>query len=150
MTILISSVMEVILDDGLQCPCVTTEMAKSACGVYNSTESTELCVSRTNYLYSVLFMTAPAVVLFLLASLGSYKWEGCVGYCCVKPEAPCVTCRCFCHGFLIALLAPISWIAAAFVDGNFYACASTPLPYNLPHAICSKVSCCLQANLFPT
>jgi len=37
--------MEVILDDGLQCPCVTTEMAKSACGVYNSTESTELCVS---------------------------------------------------------------------------------------------------------
>jgi len=47
----------------------------------------------------------------------------------------------FVKTFAMATIAPITWVAVAFLDGQFYACASTPLPYYLTSTNGTQMSC---------
>ena len=124
--------------------------------------STLYCVSETNALLSFMFMSMPAIILFALVAVISTKWKSLVGLCCCcskvalsrfnhqqERDARNVngkTCRDSCiddwpsrfsmsccgRSVMVPLLATATWLVAAFLDGRYFACFYTPLPYDLP------------------
>ncbi|XP_067840809.1 calcium homeostasis modulator protein 6-like [Heptranchias perlo] len=81
-----------------------------------------------NFSYSMVFLFVPALVLFLLGYFISIRtWKLCTG-CCINQAKLCSK-RILCRGIKIfvqitvgALVAPITWISVALLNGTFYEC----------------------------
>lgn len=146
------AVMTIIVEEILNrtvyyCPCV--ELSELNCGVVlssNSANSSAACTFLTNRYYGLSFIIAPTIALFLLMSASSPKlWKTWTGCCKKNVDAK----RPFqmiiwtlSEIFGRALIAPITWLCFALLDGKYYACASTPLPY--PVDISSTYKSCSE------
>ncbi|KAJ8289492.1 hypothetical protein GJAV_G00001910 [Gymnothorax javanicus] len=84
-----------------------------------------------NLSYGTVFLLVPALALLVLGLILSSKtWELFTGLC-FRERTPC-TVQCSCAHvkglwqiFAFALVAPLSWIAVALLNGIFYECART-------------------------
>ncbi|XP_045901279.1 calcium homeostasis modulator protein 6-like [Micropterus dolomieu] len=84
-----------------------------------------------NFLYGMVFMLVPALVLLLLGYILSKKtWKTLTGLCQNRAKL-CIWRRLTATGMALfqisitALVAPSSWIAVALLNGNYYECAIT-------------------------
>ncbi|XP_078068800.1 calcium homeostasis modulator protein 6-like [Mustelus asterias] len=108
-----------------------------------------------NFAYSMVFLFIPALVLFLLGYFISNRtWKLCTG-CCINQARHCPK-RILCRGIKIfvqitmrALVAPITWISVALLNGTFYECGMSGY-YNehVLKTICNNKSIDCQSSLF--
>ena len=82
-------------------------------------------------------------------SFNQIVWKeitGCCRNCQLKSNEECfVKCKVKCTSFLrmfgFALIAPSIWLVGSFLDGDYFACAHTDLPYKLKvNETCQTVS----------
>ncbi|XP_072355536.1 calcium homeostasis modulator protein 5-like [Scyliorhinus torazame] len=108
-----------------------------------------------NFAYSMVFLFIPALVLFLLGYFISNRtWKLCTG-CCINQARHCPK-RILCRGIKIfvqitvgALVAPITWISVALLNGTFYECGmSGYYSEHLLKAICNNKPNDCQSNLY--
>ncbi|XP_044531351.1 calcium homeostasis modulator protein 6-like [Gracilinanus agilis] len=96
------------------------------------------CSATWNLPYSITFFLLPALILFslgcVLSSQAGKLVTGCCaqdpgdehnGSCCQTKRQPCKKVAKWCRIFLIAAVAPVTWIAVAFLGGDFFACAAS-------------------------
>ncbi|XP_043972134.1 calcium homeostasis modulator protein 6 [Gambusia affinis] len=84
-----------------------------------------------NFLYGLVFLLVPALALLLLGYILSKKmwilftglWHNKAKLCCWKNLA--AACTAFIQISSTALVAPLSWLAVALLNGNYYECAMT-------------------------
>ncbi|XP_041043256.1 calcium homeostasis modulator protein 6-like [Carcharodon carcharias] len=108
-----------------------------------------------NFAYSMVFLFVPALVLFLLGYFISNRtWKLCTGCCIIQAKQ--YSKRILCRGLKIfvqittgALVAPITWISVALLNGTFYECGMSGY-YNehFLKTICNNKSNDCQSNLF--
>ncbi|NXW05080.1 CAHM6 protein, partial [Fregetta grallaria] len=90
------------------------------------------CNSR-NMLYGSVFLIAPAFILLLLGYMVNARtWRLLTGSCLAENRGscnPCGTCARYCCVLVPvtarALVAPLTWIAAALLRASFYECAAS-------------------------
>lgn len=93
--------------------------------------------SSWNFAYGTVFLLAPALVLLVLGYILSNKtWKMFTGLCLRKPTQVrlkniCVFFKVFLQITTTAMVAPISWIAVALLNGNYFECARTGLNVTL-------------------
>ncbi|CAK8695824.1 unnamed protein product [Clavelina lepadiformis] len=107
-----------------KCPCIS---------------KSELDAGHTNYWYGMAYFFAPAVVLFLIGiilHLDTWKW---LTGCCrrlhhsvnfSRKDHSIAACLSMSKVMGVALLLSSAWVSVSLLDGDFMACALTPLPYN--------------------
>ncbi|MEE6476087.1 hypothetical protein FKM82_010967 [Ascaphus truei] len=87
-----------------------------------------------NFMYSLVFLLVPALILFLLGYLLNIRmWRlltGCCtsNNCCHRLCGAGLHCRClwmFWQLTYVSALAPLTWIALALLNGGYYQCAVT-------------------------
>ncbi|KAJ8411516.1 hypothetical protein AAFF_G00163240 [Aldrovandia affinis] len=87
--------------------------------------------SSWNFAYGTVFLLVPALALLALGYALNIKiWKMCTGICMCKPNpCSCENCWVFFIKFMkittSALVAPVSWIAVALLDGNYFECTMT-------------------------
>lgn len=88
------------------------------------------CNSKQNFVYGLIFLLAPALVIFSVGLFISTRlWRLYTG-CCLRPSKLCPRGK-NCMGCLSvlgnvvmgALVAPIMWLSVALLNGTFYECA---------------------------
>ncbi|KAM4693668.1 calcium homeostasis modulator protein 5 [Discoglossus pictus] len=91
--------------------------------------------SHQNLIYGLVFLFAPALVLFIISYfLDSRTWKFFTG-CCLNPRkmcpkgSPCFGLHVFIQLTLNALIAPIMWVSVALLNGTFYTCAMSGWQY---------------------
>ena len=100
--------------------------------------------------YGLLFIAMPAGIVFfrqLRNDLECYL-KKCLTGCCNNGNKyfccfGCYNCSCqiFCSIVGNILFPPGLWLAVSFIDGDYFACAVTPQPYELlPGTSCRDVS----------
>ncbi|XP_062843904.1 calcium homeostasis modulator protein 5-like isoform X2 [Trichomycterus rosablanca] len=87
------------------------------------------CNSQQNVMYGLVYLLAPALVLFSVGLfLSTRLWKLYTG-CCINPRKLCPHRNCLgCLSVLGsvvlgALVAPIMWLSVALLNGTFYECA---------------------------
>ncbi|NXH74189.1 CAHM6 protein, partial [Hydrobates tethys] len=86
-----------------------------------------------NMLYGSLFLIVPAFILFLLGYMVNARtWRLLTGSCPAEKRCSCCPCgalACYCHVLVPvtarALVAPLTWVAAALLRASFYECAAS-------------------------
>ncbi|KAL4657461.1 protein FAM26F-like [Arapaima gigas] len=87
--------------------------------------------STWNFTYGIVFMLVPALVLLVLGYILSNKtWKLFTGLCRRKRKLlrfkyACTVAMVFLQVTSTALVAPVSWIAVALLNGNYFECALT-------------------------
>ncbi|KAJ8411517.1 hypothetical protein AAFF_G00163250 [Aldrovandia affinis] len=115
--------------------------------------------SSWNFPYGTVFLLVPALALLTLGyALSNKTWKMCTGICMRKPN-PCrntANCCAFLKVFMqittSALVAPVSWIAVALLNGNYFECAMTGSnsTWFKNHVCAGKVpKCQLELYRFP-
>uniref|UniRef100_UPI00398EEDEF calcium homeostasis modulator protein 6-like n=1 Tax=Pristiophorus japonicus TaxID=55135 RepID=UPI00398EEDEF len=107
-----------------------------------------------NFAYSMVFLLVPALVLFLLGYFISNRtWKLCTG-CCIN-QAKLYSKRILCRGIKIfvqitvgALVAPITWISVALLNGTFYECGMSGYYEYFLKTTCTNKSKDCFPNLF--
>ena len=125
-----------------RCPCVTrAELGNCSANAIGS----GACSQRLNLGYGLSFMLAPAAVLFFFGLASNPKmWKSFTG-CSKKTkelrrEQIDITWTVL--GVIgMSVIAPITWISIALLDGRFYACAVTSLPYDVERTGASFANC---------
>ncbi|XP_076808611.1 calcium homeostasis modulator protein 6-like isoform X1 [Clavelina lepadiformis] len=122
------SVNEIITVTTFQCPCVTEKQDMEAC---NSTDITG-CVLNLNRVYGWLYLLAPAGILFVFGVTANLQvWKRLTGYCSDKDICQGSCSWCFWKVVGFAFIAPCVWVSVGLLQGEYYACATTSLPYVL-------------------
>lgn len=124
-----------------RCPCVSSK--ELGCNV--SQIGSAKCAHNLNLGYGLSFIIAPAIALFVFGMISNPKmWKLLTG-CNHKEKMKKRSCMFFAWTLMEvagnALIAPVTWVAIALLDGRFYACAVTTLPYDVEHASASFASC---------
>ncbi|XP_044529318.1 calcium homeostasis modulator protein 6 [Gracilinanus agilis] len=92
------------------------------------------CLAAWNLPYSLVFLLAPAFILFVLGCLLSVRAKKLMTGCCARSlddedceagPGQCVRMAVCCNIILAATVAPITWIAVALLGGGFYECAAS-------------------------
>ena len=128
---------EIIEYAAFNCPCVAeSDLAIPCTGALDS------CPRRDKELYAYLFIFIPSFILLMAGlSFNQFVWKE-ITSCCrnYKPECK-VKCTGFIKIFVFALIAPSVWLVASFLDGDYFACAQTNLPYKMEvNETCQNVS----------
>ncbi|CAK8678681.1 unnamed protein product [Clavelina lepadiformis] len=131
-----------------RCPCVSVSELGPNCTDVTIAESGR-CSNLLNLGYGLSFIIAPAIGLFLFGMVSNPKmWKILTG-CSRKFKRRLHELQTILAVLALvaakAIIAPITWVAFALLDGRFLACAITPLPYDveLPtseYATCEKVA----------
>lgn len=114
--------------------------------------------SSWNFSYGTVFLLVPALVLLVLGyTLSNKTWKMFTGICMRNPNPCrlkncCVFLKVFMQITTTALVAPVSWIAVALLNGNYFECAVTGLNMTLykSHVCDGKVpNCQSELHRFP-
>jgi len=115
-----------------RCPCV------SVANLPNCTSAalgSSACSRQLNFAYGISFMLAPAMVLFLFGvAANPHMWKTMTGLfwkTAKQRREKTEVCVSVMRVFATASIAPITWVTVALLDGRFYACATTSLPYDV-------------------
>ena len=128
------------------CPCVERSELGSCNSTTSSVGSRAICTPRLNAMYGVVFIAIPGVALFLLSVAATPSiWKICTGRCVRSREVRARTDKIFytiMGVFGRSMIAPAAWVCYAMLDGKYYACSVTPLPYHfgLTYKTCQDVS----------
>jgi len=115
-----------------RCPCVEPSQLGTGC---NETSNSLTCSQSLNKTYGFSYIFAPAFALFIFSAAANPKlWKSITG-CCHKSKEYSQGVRDATATFITiliqALVSPFTWICIAFLDGQYLACALTPLPYRI-------------------
>ncbi|XP_002129702.3 calcium homeostasis modulator protein 6-like [Ciona intestinalis] len=126
-----------------RCPCVS--LAKLGNCTPVNIAGNPSCSQLLNYGYGMSFIIAPAIGLLVFGMASNPKlWKSVTGIIKkTKSERREANEICWTIGGVIgqALYAPITWVAIALLDGRYYACATTSLPYDVERPSASYKSC---------
>ena len=143
-----------------KCPCVKDK----SYGPNKSLLASFRIITLSNQEYGYLFIFAPAVLLLFLGfAVNSDFWNK-VTACCRKVKKDelaywqqstcCIRIKLrlrnryrfvglFLNALGIASIVPMTWVLLSFIDGDFYACAATSLPYDFsPGQTCETPTVC--------
>ena len=141
--LLILGVNELIRLIAFECPCMQ-----------NGTSSGNNFVLLNGTGYGWFFIAVPAGIIFFGTFVMTLSVMKCLTGCCKNKNAYCCcfgcyycSCKNFCNIVGNILFPPGLWLAVSFIDGDYYACAVTPQPYELlPGMSCSNVSTITAIN----
>nr|CAB3244492.1 protein FAM26F-like [Phallusia mammillata] len=124
-----------------RCPCVTSK--ELGCNITQI--GSPKCVHFLNLGYGLSFIIAPAIALFVFGMISNPKmWKLLTG-CNHKQRRKKPTWTYFLWTLTevsaAAMIAPVTWVAIALLDGRFYACAVTAFPYDVEHALATYPTC---------
>ncbi|KAI1885546.1 hypothetical protein AGOR_G00204900 [Albula goreensis] len=111
-----------------------------------------------NFAYGTVFLLVPALALLVLGFILSNKtWKMFTGICVKKPTPIhmknfCAFLKVFAQIYTTAMVAPISWIAVALLNGVYFECAMTGVNVTLfsDHLCSNKAPQCQhELQLFP-
>ena len=149
----VAGINQIIEVAAFKCPCIMEAELNLTCESYQSS----FCPTRDKAMYSYLFAFGPAVILLLIGFMVNVKfWKKITGlYHSTASENKLQVFVCsFLSSFGFALIAPLSWIVFSLIDGEFFACAVTTLPYYFgPGQECqnttnvSTADCCFAMKL---
>ncbi|XP_039271874.2 calcium homeostasis modulator protein 6-like isoform X2 [Styela clava] len=90
------------------------------------------CGNLDNRIYGLVYLVVPAVVLLILGyALNSSTWRLFTGICKRSTNSfGKMGCYITFQILMRSLVAPVSWICIALLDGKYYACAMTSQPYD--------------------
>ena len=135
-----------------RCPCVEPPNLGPGCNVSATSLS---CTPTLNYTYGFSLIFAPAFALLLISAAANPKlWKSITG-CCKKEEQHKRGIKevSFTMSTILlqSLISPVTWICIALLDGQYLACAITPLPYRVGPTLsatnCESVSECINVCL---
>nr|XP_039259691.1 calcium homeostasis modulator protein 6-like [Styela clava] len=130
------------------CPCVEPSEVAGCNTSSNSIASKRQCTPMTNYAYGLAYMIVPCLILFFFMAASTPRlWKLWTGICTKSPAARSrkekITWT-LAETFGRSLIAPVSWVCFALIDGQSYACSVTPLPYDVgpgaSYESCTKVA----------
>lgn len=127
------------------CPCVEPSELGSCSSTSNSANSSISCTRRVNYYYGLSFIFGPAFALFFITAAGNSSLGKLLTGCCSRKSRPIsLTFWAIAAVAARSLLAPVAWISFGLLDGQYFSCATTPLPYDVgvdgTYATCREVS----------
>nr|XP_039272267.1 calcium homeostasis modulator protein 6-like [Styela clava] len=134
------AVLTVVLEEVLNravyyCPCVTPSELGDCFSTSNSINSSFKCTAEINHTYGLSYIFGPAIALFFFMAASSPRlWKTLTGCCNKDKDSRRRKDRVlwtFIEIFGRALIAPVTWVCFALLDGRYYACAVTPLPYDI-------------------
>ncbi|XP_063297351.1 calcium homeostasis modulator protein 6-like [Pelobates fuscus] len=104
-----------------------------------------------NYMYGLVFLLVPALILFMLGYILSiHMWQqftSCCneeGHCCLNGKVQNYLWK-FLKVTFASALAPLTWIALALLKGTFYECIVSGLNWNyLKQRFCENKTGCLK------
>ncbi|KAM4771025.1 calcium homeostasis modulator protein 6 [Rhinophrynus dorsalis] len=109
-----------------------------------------------NYVYGLVFLLVPALILLLLGyMLSSQMWKQVTGCCnSGKSKHCCQLCgrglrflQILCQVTCISALPPMIWIALALMNGSYYECIVSGLNWN--HICAYKAECIMELPRIP-
>ena len=128
---------EIIEIAAFKCPCVAeSDLAIPCTAALNS------CPRRDKELYAYLFILVPSFILLMAGlSFNQIVWKETTS-CCRNYNPGCkAKCTSFSKIFGFALISPSVWLVVSFLDGDYFACAQTDLPYKMKvNETCQNVS----------
>ena len=142
---------QIVDEVAFECPCVMEEDLSVPCDSLLSS----FCLTRDKAAYGYMFIFGPAVtLLFLGFAISVPFWKQITGCCRLEKTnkgnnsqqqeervRKCrISLRSVCNTFGFALVGFCTWIVLSFIDGDYFACAVTPLPYKftvIPFQNCS-------------
>ena len=113
---------ESIISEGFRCPCKTVEDVGNEC-----TGDKEKYLSNLTKIYSILFVVTPVIIPFVVVFLCTITWK-----CCTKITGL--------ESIFQLILVVMVWIQVVLLNGNYYACFFTPLPYQVKNEVCLEVN----------
>ncbi|KAG7469941.1 hypothetical protein MATL_G00134150 [Megalops atlanticus] len=114
--------------------------------------------SSWNFVYGTVFLLVPALALLVLGYMISNKtWKLFTGLCRRKPDSrrlksACAFLKVFLQITTSAMIAPVSWIAVALLNGNYFECAMTGVNVTLfKNHLClgRSADCSKELHKFP-
>ena len=141
--LLVLGVNELILLVAFECPCMQKNI---------STGSDSILLNNTGYVW--FFIAMPTGIVFFGSFVVTLSVKKCLTGCCNNENRHCCclgcyyfSCQSFCNIVGNILFPPGLWLAVSFIDGEYFACAMTPQPYELlPGKSCSDVSIIWATN----
>ena len=130
-----------------RCPCVEPSNLGEDCE-NQSAERASTCFQRLNFNYGLAYIIAPAIALYLFSIAASPNfWKsitGCVGKSAQYKRATTDASWTLLAIFSQAVVAPVTWVCIALIDGRYLACSITIQPYDIGPE--GKYSSCNQVN----
>ena len=142
---------QIVDEVAFECPCIMEEDLSVPCDSLLSS----FCPARDKASYGYMFIFGPAaILLFLGFAINVPFWKQITGCCRLEEkkngsnpqqqeetERRCrISVRSICNSLGFALIGFSTWIVLSFIDGDYFACAVTPLPYKftvIPFQNCS-------------
>ena len=129
-----------------RCPCVEPTDLGEGCE-NRSTRRSSACLQRLNFNYGLAYTIAPAVALYLFSIAASPKfWKsitGCTGKSAQYKRHFADASWTLLAIFSQAVVAPVTWVCIALIDGRYLACSITIQPYDIgpkgQYSSCNKV-----------
>jgi len=85
------------------------------------------CVAHNTKIYSILFVVAPVIIPLVVVFLCTITWK-----CCTKITGL--------ESIFQLILVVMVWIQVVLLNGNYYACFFTTLPYQVKNEVCLEVN----------
>jgi len=85
------------------------------------------CFAHNTKIYSILFVVAPVIIPLVVVFLCTITWK-----CCTKITGL--------ESIFQLILVVMVWIQVVLLNGNYYACFFTPLPYQVKNEVCLEVN----------
>jgi len=125
-----------------KCPCVSPDEVKNCTSSIGSGE----CSKSLNFYYGLSFIVAPAVALLVFGIASNPKlWKAVTGSLNPKSskfDQPGLNVtRAIGQTVGLATIAPLTWVVVTLLDGRFFACAVTALPYDTDPALPNFATC---------
>lgn len=129
------------------CPCVEATELTSCVRFSNGTLKSPCTPALLNFYYGLSYLIAPALLLYFISLAANPRlwklWTGCLKEEGEKKARKSI--YTLLTIFITALKSPIAWVCFGLLDGKYYACAVTALPYDLRDTAepksCLSVSC---------
>lgn len=129
------------------CPCVEVSELVGCNSTSNSQGSRFQCTKALNAVYGAVFIAVPALALFCL-SIAAHPslWKICTGRIVRSKLVRAKRDKIFTTMIAVfgrSLISPVAWVCYSLIDGKYYACSITPLPYHfngLTYKTCQDVS----------
>jgi len=126
-----------------RCPCVSRAQVSNCTNVQSL--SSVRCAVLLNYFYGLSFIIVPAIGLFVFGMVSNPRmWKSLTGIC-NKPKDTRRSWSQACSTFVgisgKAFIAPVTWVVVALLDGRYYACAATALPYDVDRVSATYKNC---------